>query len=579
MNASSSEGPPSTRRWGGVSTMPAVVFFSALAVHLLHIVHAGWGDALQSAFNRSDAYVYLHKAWYAAFIGADGGFAGRLVPTSPYVWVQTQAYRLLGPHVSMPFLVNAVLVSLGVTFSALTARRLFGARAGWAAGALGALCGPLVFFGGLTVKTNLVVPLLAAGGYVATSHLHEPRSWKVFLATLLLAAASLERHNLILLVLLFAIMAGAAGWRSRGYGAAITSTLAGVLAVGLVAAGGSWDITRAEQRFFSPVGLNFYVGNAPGSRGSYTPVDGVKDDLIGHHTDAVEVAERALGRTLTRAEVSRYWLARSLDYYSQHPGEYLVLQLRKAGMLVAQAARGLPEQYRVWRWRRPALMLALVDFAVLLALAAVGVGLLGRRRREPPVRFLLGSILLYALSVWVFFVGERYRIPLMVMLIPLAAYGASGLVFELAGRRRVRFAIVALLVWGASLALTGLIDYGSGWSRDLEAAARNEERRLDKERKVYALKREAVLEPSPVAWVKLSKAFQRRGFSPDAEVFAEKAIALAPGRALGYERLYRVLAEAGDPSARQRLLVRVRAARAESGIERRRLDAIAARLP
>lgn len=230
----------------------------------------------KSSFNRSDAYIYLHKAWYPAFIEPDGGFAGTLVPMSPYVWVQTQAYRLLGPHGSVPFPVNPLLMSLGMTFSALTARRLFGARASWAAEALGALCGPLVFFAGLTVKTNLVVPVLAAGG--------------------------------------------------------------------------SSDITPAEQRFFSPVGLNFYVGNAPGARGSYTAPDGVKDDLIGHHTDVVEVAEKAPGRTLTRGEVSRYWLARSLGYYTQHPGEYLVLQLRKAGMMVAQAARGLPEQYRVWRW-------------------------------------------------------------------------------------------------------------------------------------------------------------------------------------------------------------------------------------
>lgn len=344
-----------------------------------------------------------------------------------------------------------------------------------------ALCGPVVFFAGLTVKTNLVACLLALGIFAGTSYLSRPRAAGLFVAVLALGVAALERNNLALIVIGLAALSvlkagrahGARGLTRPGFAIAAAGTLVLVLA--------AWDMRQVEQRAFSPVGLNFYVGNAPGSWGGYTKVPGVRDDLIGHHTDAVTVAEKARGQSLTRWDVSRYWSGRSLSYYLQHPGEYAVLQLRMLGLFFAQAAQGDPEQYRVWRRKRPALWLAVADVGGVLALSVVGLYLLGRGTREGPVCFLLFSAALYSLSVWLFFINERYRVSLVILLAPFAGYGLARIIDAPSWRRRVVLMMATGALWVGAYALTGLLRPGSGWAVDLEQAVRDERQRLGRE--------------------------------------------------------------------------------------------------
>ena len=132
--------------------LPIGIFFLALFVNVLHIAYADWGAGLLSPFGRSDAYYYLHRAWYVAFVNPDGGEVSQAIPLSIYAWILSWAFRLLGPDVWVPFFTNALLVSLAAAFVSATARRLFDGRTGLAAGVLVALAGPLVFFAGVTVR-------------------------------------------------------------------------------------------------------------------------------------------------------------------------------------------------------------------------------------------------------------------------------------------------------------------------------------------------------------------------------------------------------------------------------------------
>lgn len=56
-------------------------------------------------------------------------------------------------------------------------------------------------------------------------------------------------------------------------------------------------------------------------------------------------------------------------------------------------------------------------FGLLLPLALIGFA---RRRRETDIRILAGTALVYALGVALFFVASRYRLPLVLLLIPIA---------------------------------------------------------------------------------------------------------------------------------------------------------------
>src|SRR5439155_1470718 len=54
-------------------------------------------------------------------------------------------------------------------------------------------------------------------------------------------------------------------------------------------------------------GIHFYIGTNAAADGAYTPVPGVRDDIVGHIVDARAVAERRVGRVLAPSDVSWFW--------------------------------------------------------------------------------------------------------------------------------------------------------------------------------------------------------------------------------------------------------------------------------
>jgi len=554
--------------------MPVGIFGLALAIHFFHLGMAGWGEDLQSAYPRSDAYIYIYQAWFTAFIDAGGGFTGEFMSPSPYVWLQTAAYKMSGPHYIVPLLVNVMLVSFAAVFSALTTRRLFGEPAGRIAGVMLALTGPIVFFVGITVKTNLVLFLLAAACYLIIRFFQEMRFWWAFAAVFVLGLAAMERQNLLLLVILFLVLVVLHGWRTAPKKELVSIGVACFSAISLLFIVSGWNPSETEPKVFSPVGLNFYVGNSPGSRGGYTIVEGIHDDIIGHRAGLQEFTENKAGQSLSRWGVSQYWFKKSFDYYTDHPLEYIVLQLRKAGLLVAQYSQGLPEQYHVWRWERPALIIAFIDTGLMLILSGIGMYYLRSRLREPGVAFLVVGSVLYALSVWVFFVAERYRLSLIVLLVPVAAYGVSN-IFRHCSRKQIALRIALVLgLYGGTQMLNGLIPYGPGWARDYDQFRAQETQKLKKEKGYYQLMQQSVNNPRLETWMELSSLFERRGLFSDAKTFARRAITHSPGRAMGYERMLDLLDQRSTEAERDAFAMMLAGASGDNDREQRLLTAL-----
>lgn len=537
--------------------LPLAIFAIALSLQTLHIVWADWGVLLQSPYPVSDAYFYLHDAWYSAFVNRDGGYVGQFIAFSPYVHILTWAYRLFGPAPSVPLFVNAVLMSGAIAFCATLTRDIFGELAGWCTGLLGAFCGLLIFFAGLTVKTSLEVALLSAGLYLLGNHFRHSSKMSLFLATLCLTVAALDRYNFIAVLLAMALVVFVPLLRTVQPRRIANATLAMGSAVTVVIALLSVNYGVAEQRFIASVGVHFYVGNGPRSWGAYTSIPGIRDDLIGARIDPVRVAQGSVGRSLSSWEMLRYWVMRSVDYYRAHGGAYLILQARKLGMLYAQGAQGQPEEYRVWRWRRPALMVAIVDMGMISALASLGIVLLWPRRREPMLAMLMLSYLLYAGSLWLLFVTERYRVPMIFLMLPIAGYACAEIITSRSWSRRALLSAVFVSLYAVSLFLNELNAGHTGWSADVLVSARMEGQRLAHEMPIYRLKQAAIENPSPEVWTTLATEFERRHYHPDSDRFAERAIAMAPDEPPGYRALFDIFRmrhdRAGLESLRQRV--------------------------
>src|SRR5262249_11252095 len=116
---------------------------------------------------------------------------------------------------------------------------------------------------------------------------------------------------------------------------------------------------------------------------------------------------------------SAYWTDRALDFIRSQPISWLTLLARKLALTVNAAEIAdteTPLIYQDWSWLLR--ILRPFDFGALLALAALGLALTGRR-----LWLLYAMAATYPPSVALFYVFARYRFPLVPILILIATAG------------------------------------------------------------------------------------------------------------------------------------------------------------
>ena len=193
------------------------------------------------------------------------------------------------------------------------------------------------------------------------------------------------------------------------------------------------------------LGPNLYIGNHPGARGSYEPLVSGHGNAEFERQDATRLAEAAMNRHLTPAEVSNYWTGQAFAYMRGHPVEWLGLMLRK--MALTLSAKETMDTESIDAYASYSLILRLLfwfSFGVLLPLAVFGIWVTRHDWRR--LSILYAMIAAIVLATAIFYVVARYRFPLVPILILFAAAALVEL-------PRLRFAKMNVWLPGALLAV------------------------------------------------------------------------------------------------------------------------------
>ncbi|MFA4947596.1 MAG: hypothetical protein WC674_03690, partial [Candidatus Krumholzibacteriia bacterium] len=158
------------------------------------------------------------------------------------------------------------------------------------------------------------------------------------------------------------------------------------------------------------------------------------------------VASKESGRTLSQTQVSNFWLRAGLKYIRWNPGACAALVWRKFQFFWNAYERANVENFNFHRRFRGILLLPLLTFGVVAPLGLLGVFLTGRRRKK--LWLLYGGILAYLSTALAFYVLARYRLSVVVFLIPFAGAACVEL-FALARGRRVAELALSLAALGA----------------------------------------------------------------------------------------------------------------------------------
>ena len=361
-----------------------------------------------------------------------------------YPYVLGVIYYLFGADVLLVRVVQAVIGSLGCVALSYAGLRLLGRRGGTVCGVVLALYPSAIFFDALIQKSALDLFFTCVTfALVATIVAGAKRPWLIwFLLGATLAALSLTRENALLLVaviLLWALL-------RQAWGPAILFVVGLALFLLPVAArnaavGGGFYLTTSQ------FGSNFFIGNNPRSDGTYMALRAGRGAPEFERVDAKALAEQAVGRPLSPADVSNYWFGRALAYIRSEPGQWLRLMVRKASLLV-NTSEMLDSESQESHADYSAILRTTATvgrYGILIPLAVLGMFVLWPRHHQLWIVYAL--LLTYAASVVVFFVMARYRHPLLPFLVFFATAGV------LQGRDYVRSASRAQLATAAAVVL------------------------------------------------------------------------------------------------------------------------------
>lgn len=363
-------------------------------------------------------------------------------------------YKLTGRDYA---LIRGLQLALGAVTPLLVhrvARRLFPERAGIAAVAamLVGLDGILVYFEADLLLEALLAPLgtlllllLLRAGERGTAG-----RWLAY--GLALGAFAITRPN----ILLFAPVAFllALGWRwtefslrSSRWRPALALTLGTCIFV-LPVTLANWRVGGDPVLIASQGGLNFFLGNNEEANGwSATAPSLMRVDWWGGYEDAIRIAEEEAGRSLRASEVSDYWLRRGAQWWRAHPERGLALTAGKIALFFSGVEisnnRLIPPFLRDYA---PVAYPSLAWSYVVMPLALVGmVG--AWRRGGTPLRVAILFACVYALSVVLFFVTARYRVPVRPLFFVMAVAGGQQILEQLRRRSwRVAFPVAGALV-------------------------------------------------------------------------------------------------------------------------------------
>ena len=365
-----------------------------------------------------DARTYTEDARYLS----DVSFAGRPAPCwQPplYPVLLGVLFALAGDDLYLPRLIQAVIGALVCVLICLLGHRVFGAGVGVGAGFAAALYGPLIYFGGELLPTllacclNLLVLLLAIG---------EGGWGRALAAGVLLGLSALAVAN----VLLFApVLLGYLYWRQRQFRPPAFLLLGCALVIAPVAYR-NWAVGGDLVLISHNAGINFYIGN----NADYEQTTRIRPGR--DWVELVEMPERRAGIEQPSAK-SRYFFAQSWQYMTSEPLDFLRLLAYKGYLFL----RGdeIPRNRDLYFARNDSSLLSALlwkkglafPFGLVAPLALLGLFAFLRSSESPEGRLLALFVACYALSVVLFFVTGRYRLPAIPVLLLFAACGVRAL--------------------------------------------------------------------------------------------------------------------------------------------------------
>jgi len=420
------------------------IFFLAFFIRFLYLLQIRDHPYFSTLLGDPSYFdLWAQKIAQGQFVGAepDGGeeafFRGPL-----YALFLASIYWIFGHNLFIPRLIQIFLGSINCVLIALIARRIFDQKVAILAGILSALCGSLIYFDGeilmetLFIFLNLLTLFLLVREEAKVENLQSAiGNRKFFFVGFLIGLSAITRPNILIffvvLLVYLTIHFKRFGVETRWRLGAMSLLLVLILGTSLpILPVTLYNLIMGKDFVIISyqAGVNFYIGNNPYSDGKSAVIPGVGADW-----NEISLAERDVGRHLKPSEVDRYWWEKGFQFLLEDPKSFGIIFLKKFlyfwnGFEIGNNKQPYyyAEQFSLlnillFRLRLLPHLFLHIPFGFLAPLGLLGIWIAWRE--EKPISFPLLFLLSYMFSVLLFFVCDRYRLPVVPIVILFSAFG------------------------------------------------------------------------------------------------------------------------------------------------------------
>ena len=413
---------------------PLVILAVAFLLKLVFVLESR--DALYIRVPIMDARDYDQMAQQIAagkLLRHQAFFMGPLYP-----YFLGLVYSLFGRDFTLVRVIQALGGATTVMLTFLIGRRVFRPSAALCGVVLLALCGSVTFYETEILMEWLGALLNCTALWLLVTAPEDAAPRRFALAGAAFGMSALARAN----VLLFAPFALWWILRPRHPARRMRALVfsAGLVVLLLPAMIHNLIVSRVFLPVTSNAGVNFYIGNSRTATGRFAPIAEV--DIYDDFTTQ-RYLERKTGRELSPAEVSSYWIHRTLDDMRAAPGRAAGLFAKKFALFFNGYEVPQIESFYINLEEFSWLRVLFIRLWVIVALGILGLLISFRAGRERAL--LCTFVLVYAASIALFFVTGRYRAQAVPVMCLFAGHALLSMPLRVRSLRS-GFALAAALV-------------------------------------------------------------------------------------------------------------------------------------
>jgi tetratricopeptide (TPR) repeat protein len=199
-------------------------------------------------------------------------------------------------------------------------------------------------------------------------------------------------------------------------------------------------------------GVNLYIGNNPKADGTSAIVPGTRPDWWGGYYDAIYIAETSEGRKLKPSEINNFYIKKTMSFFKNHPWDAAKLSLEKLHIFTIGLEIGNNFDNNFLKSRLYVLKYNPVSLYVILPFTFLAAVVLIRKFRDYSTAYVF--MIVYSATVILFFVNDKFRMPVVPFFCLFAAAGFFWLWDKFRSREWKPFAIaipalIALFIYCA----------------------------------------------------------------------------------------------------------------------------------